>query len=208
VGKSSKYPFQFTLPRTLPSTFTSTTGNLLYFIIAKITRTGTGPLSVIVARLPFAFNGELDLNNHDGAMKEISVNKEKIMYGLIRTSGRIGFKLDVPRTGFVPGENIPVTVEMRNESKKIVQKTTLELLQTVTYIVKRKSRTNLKIIRLVEGPSVQKGGSELWKCLLAIPEVPPSGLGGTGCTILKCDYSLEVRLIILISVLFLMYWLH
>jgi len=162
----------------------------MYFMTARITRAWNR--FDITCTLPFTINGVLDLNREIRATEQIALSKDKTICCFCCESGPIGFRLSIPRSGFVPGECIPIMVEMSNMSRRKIIRSTLKLMQTVTYHAQGKSRQNKRTICEARGPGVERGESETWNDLnaLRIPAVPPTRLAG--CHIIDCDYSLGV----------------
>jgi len=103
--------------------------------------------------------------------------------------------VSIPRKGFIPGETIPVSVEMTNTSKNQVKKTQVQLVQWVKCISKRpQSKKPIQNVIVDEiGPGIKPGEYKTWSASLNIPKIAPTGLAG--CKLIEVVYKLRVRLI-------------
>jgi hypothetical protein len=185
------YPFYFTLPTNLPSSYNSSVGKVVYLVTARMKRSWYK--FDVKAPLQFTVNGVLDLNKDPGAQLPLSTAKDKNICCWCCKSGPIGFNLNLPRRGFVPGEIIPFTAEMTNMSRRKVKGATASIVQIVKYHARGKTKTNEFTIVKSHFGGVAEGQSETWleREGLRITPVPPTGLAG-GCRIIDVQYELKV----------------
>lgn len=182
------FPFQFTLPHNVPSSYEGGFACIRYTIHGRI-RTGslkfdhstdvTFPVSQVVSI------------NEPCLQKPSHVTKEK-SENLFCASGPVSFTFELPRTGFCVGKEIPLTVNIKNGS--------LRKSQVVVSLVRREvfraSRGQERVIqdRLVEASShkINPKHSTAWTASLPIPE----NLSPTmkACSSISVEYYLEVML--------------
>ena len=127
--------------------------------------------------------------------------------------------VSLPVRGFVPGQTIPVEINVKNESNLEVRKLRIifkkvttfifaEKLenhiwnlilsyskQVVTYIATEKSRKHKEVIVEIQQP-VSKD-TEFYEVGVDVPSVPPTGLAG--CNIINVNYTLKVEAFVDIS---------
>lgn len=116
--KLHTFPFNFQLPLGLPSTFESVYGFIIYALEARIVVQHKKRESFTLdARLEFPVNDLLDLNDYPENSQPITIEKFKSVWCLCCGSGPVGFRINLPRTGFVAGEEIPNVTEMVNHSR-------------------------------------------------------------------------------------------
>ncbi len=110
------YPFHFTLPLGLPSSFHGEFGSIRYSLEAIV---GQSWAFDSKAHVPFQVAGIVDLNNEPTAQVPVTVKACKT-FGLIFKSGPLDVTLRIPRGGAVPGEYVPFIAEIFNKSDKTV----------------------------------------------------------------------------------------
>jgi len=91
-----------------------------------------GYVFICRSKLTFTVNGILDLNQEWNAKHEGEMRKEKKVCCFCCASGPFGFELHVPKTGYVPGEQIPFSVDLYNHSHRPIKYTNLSLVQVFT----------------------------------------------------------------------------
>jgi hypothetical protein len=185
------YPFHFTLPTDLPSSFNGSVGKVVYLVTALMKRSWY--TCDVKATLQFTVNGVLDLNKNPEAQLPLSAARDKYVCCCCCKSGPIGFKLNLPRRGFVPGEIVPFIAEMTNMSRRKVKGVTASIVQTVQYHAGGRTKANEFTIVMSQFGELAEGQSETWMKRegLRITPVPPTGLAG-GCRIIDVQYELNV----------------
>lgn len=101
--------------------------------------------------------------------------------------------LSVPVTGYVPGQDIPVTLEIDNASNICVTDVKCKLKQLITFIATSpygSSREEEITVAEVIFDSVQPGGSSTAIQKITVPPLPPSDLDN--CEIIDLAYYLKV----------------
>jgi len=181
------YSFQFQLPKKLPSSFIGSHGEISYSVKAVIDR----PWRFDHKTVKF-FNvvGVLDLNKDGGGWSSQSASNEKMFGSLCCVSGPLSATVQLPRSGYVPGENITLEAEADNKSSQIIEKTVMKLLQTIVYKAEGHEETIYTTIVEREKGGVYPGDSEVWKdSTMKVPALPPSEL--PRCTNIEIKYEIE-----------------
>ncbi|CAL8118050.1 unnamed protein product [Orchesella dallaii] len=191
-GKST-YPFQFILPATLPSAFTSKIGFVSYFLEAEMKR----PLLKQDKKmaLPITVNALLDLNLEQRAMLTQRIKRVKRSNLFACRKGQLGFELRLKRSGYVSGEALDFSCEITNSSSSTkVNHLKAMLVQNIIYFAQNRSRSQKRTVRELKGPAIECGDHEMWcPTCLTIPSLPPTRLGGN-CRIIDVQYFLEVEM--------------
>ncbi|KAG8291479.1 hypothetical protein J6590_059650 [Homalodisca vitripennis] len=118
------YPFTTTLPTILPSSFESEHGKIRYFIKAKVEIPWGVDFKV---EKTFNIKTNVDLNNIAEAKKPIKRQVEKTFCCMWCRSGPLTMVLNLPQAGYVPGQNIPVILEVDNASNVDVDNVVIKL---------------------------------------------------------------------------------
>ena len=83
-----------------------------------------------LVEVPFTVHGILDLNEERTASQPVHARKSHEIKSLFCSNyGQIGMVLQLPKSGFSPGELVQFTVEIKNESTKDIVETTGRLLK-------------------------------------------------------------------------------
>jgi len=184
------YPFQFTLPLNLPSSYKGSHGSVQYKIKATVKRSWRVDDT---ASSGFTVNAILDLNKERGADTPIKIHKEKTVCCCCCASGPIVFNLDIPRSGFVPGEGVDIAAKIQNGSKRTVKSVKVTLQQNVVFKAGGQTKEDsheMAKAEKVDNP-LEPGDTDEWNAkLLQIPAVPPTNLGG--CKLIDVHYELKV----------------
>ncbi|XP_033226802.1 arrestin domain-containing protein 17-like [Belonocnema kinseyi] len=183
-------PFEYKLPQNLPSSFESEFGSIRYTAKA-------------IFGFPWGFNQEIehafkvvsncDLNRDPRAKKPVMVEKCKA-FGCYCTLSTITANLSIPLGGYVPGQSIPVNVDLENKSGIKISNVKLTLHKNVIYRVK-KPRADEKTKSFIEaeiskGPMEYKGMIS-YKQVLKVPDLQPSTLNT--CGIITINYTLKLE---------------
>lgn len=189
------YPFQFTLPVNLPSSFTGRHGMVHYLMEARVKRSKlkTDLTSVV----PFTVNGILDLNFEPGVAQSVCYEKQKNICCLCCKSGPVGYKIALQRTGFVPGEYVSFNAEFLNYSRRKIKGVTVTLIQISNFYAQGRTRSERKNICSATCPELAPGDSDFWGGdILRLPALPPTRLAS--CRIIDVQYIVKVNKIFLI----------
>ncbi|KAJ9577791.1 hypothetical protein L9F63_005647, partial [Diploptera punctata] len=123
----------------------------------------------------------------------LSAEKNKYFCCFWCLSGPVSLVSCIPIRGYIPGQDINLTIEMENASNVVINCLICEFLKITTYYSNRhkNSKEEITIIaKEVLEISEQKYG--IWPCKITIPEdLTPSLLGK--CKIIDVKYQLKIR---------------
>uniref|UniRef100_A0A1B6G4E9 Arrestin C-terminal-like domain-containing protein n=1 Tax=Cuerna arida TaxID=1464854 RepID=A0A1B6G4E9_9HEMI len=184
-----EYAFTTTLPPLLPSSFGSENGSIQYSIKATVDI----PWEIDdTVEKTFSIMTSVDLNTIAEAKMPVKQEVEKTFCCCWCRSGPLTMVLNLPYAGYVPGQNIPVILEVDNASDVDV-----DIVIKLQKIIKCKAtmpehRTETDDVNLVElslGP-VNGKDSKTFTQQFSVPVVPIFNLHP--CTIITCDYVFMV----------------
>ncbi|KAJ8674402.1 hypothetical protein QAD02_005664 [Eretmocerus hayati] len=185
------YPFNYVIPPNLPSSFESDFGRIRYTAKASLDRPWKFDQETKVA---FTVVSNFDLNLHESASQPLQLEANKSFCCLCCGSPPLSINLTLPVRGYVPGQTIPVKVNVENQSGKTVDSVKLALLKVITYSAttprSEKKVVELKVAEVSKGPV---GGNETtsYEQSLDVPPLPPSNL--QNCGIIDLEYQLKVE---------------
>ncbi|XP_076388643.1 arrestin domain-containing protein 17 isoform X1 [Megachile rotundata] len=178
------YPFSLTLPENLPCSFEGRYGRVRYSIRALLDVTTIYRFSTNI--IPFTVAPILDLNRDPLAPLPINVQQSKVYMGQTEP---LSVSMSLPVHGYVPGQTIPIKIDMNNPSTVALKKIRIVLKKVVTYHSTEKSRKHKEIVVEVEQP-VNKN-SDTYDVTFDVPAVPPTGM--IHCNIIDVLYTLKVE---------------
>lgn len=106
-------------------------------------------------------------------------------------SGPLQAFVSIPVKGYVPGEIIPVNIEIDNGSTVRVHRVQITLRKTVTFKANVKITWDRKKIATLTVGCVDPGKSRNWIESMEIPYFTPSNL--KHCNVINVEYDLLVR---------------
>ncbi|XP_003245917.1 arrestin domain-containing protein 3-like [Acyrthosiphon pisum] len=124
------YPFNFSLPHEIPSTFKGQHGEVFY--IAKVKINIPWRIS-IEKKTIFEVISPVHLNEEPSLAEPKTALKEKFYCCFLCKSGPMTLIAYIPYSGFIPGQSIPVTVELDNNSNVYVNSIEIKLERTLEY---------------------------------------------------------------------------
>lgn len=184
------FPFSFTLPPNLPSSFQGKHGRVYYVCKAEVDL----PWKLnYTCEVPFSVSPLVDLNDiTDGNKKIVMEMQESLASYCCFAGGTIFVKATIDKRCYVPGESMRITLEINNTSSQSVRKSIARLKQHVTYFAENTSAKDKIELGCVQFGSVSARKSDSWNDVdLVVPPVPPTGLGG--CRIIEVKYFIEVQ---------------
>lgn len=126
----NEYPFNFVLPTAnLPCSYEGAHGKVIYEVSATIKRSWKFDKDV---KEGFVMNAIMNLN--PSVAEPVQRQASKHFCCCCCKSGPLGFQATLPKTGFVPGEDLSPIVKLFNESGKGFNGSTVSLLQ-VKFVV-------------------------------------------------------------------------
>ncbi|XP_076388644.1 arrestin domain-containing protein 17 isoform X2 [Megachile rotundata] len=111
------YPFSLTLPENLPCSFEGRYGRVRYSIRALLDVTTIYRFSTNI--IPFTVAPILDLNRDPLAPLPINVQQSKVYMGQTEP---LSVSMSLPVHGYVPGQTIPIKIDMNNPSTVALKK--------------------------------------------------------------------------------------
>jgi len=187
-----EFPFSVPLEANIPSSFEGKHGHVRYKVTASIDDPQKKTEHFFTVLTPY------DLNKDQDAQLPINEKKDKTPTTLFGKSDPISATITIPRTGFVPGERIPVDAEILNQSSTKIKNTTLRIIQKVTFHAKslfNKTRTRTsKIAEIKRDEEIEEGGRLEWKnYTIEIPPMPTSPLEHCSIISIRTLVELEVN---------------
>ncbi|XP_064649298.1 arrestin domain-containing protein 2-like [Lineus longissimus] len=185
-----EYPFKFQLPmRGLPSSFKYKKQYIRYKVESFID---------IPRRLDryakkyFTLIQQTDLNDERKAMKSQRKQAQKTVGMLCCAAGYLDLWMQIPKTGYVPGESIILKGEANNHTTRAMSSTKVYLSQNIKVRAKGKKETYHRNVVEIKKLKYAPGETCVWDNQpLLIPAVAPTYL--TGCSLIDLYYSLEVE---------------
>lgn len=186
------YPFSIVLPDNLPCSFEGRYGHIRYIVKATLERPWKHHHD---SKSGFTVLKHYDLNSEQLLTEPILLSREKWLGCLCLRSGPIGLSLKAPAKGVVPGQKLPLSVEMENSTREMVNRIFIELAQVVTFHANEKlnikSRVDKVQVCALELGALEARAHRIWEQLFLIPALPPTKLGE--CKIIDLEYTLSVR---------------
>ncbi|KAK1124426.1 hypothetical protein K0M31_006786 [Melipona bicolor] len=185
-----KFPFQCALPINLPSSFESDFGYVRYTVKATLDRPWKFDQEV---KSPFTVISPLDLNQEPKASEKVQEEMSKTFCCLCCGTPPLTVNYSLPVRGYVPGQSMPIKVNVENLSGVVVDTIKLLLCKIVTFRATTPTidtkREEIVIAEVSKGP-IEGGGTADYEQKLDIPPLPPSNL--TNCGIIDLEYNLKV----------------
>ncbi|KAG7204887.1 hypothetical protein KM043_005285 [Ampulex compressa] len=186
-----KFPFTYTLPTHLPSSFESDFGHIRYTVKAVLDR--PWKFDQEVKRL-FTVVSPFDLNQEPRAKESVQQEMSKTFCCLCCGTPPLTVNYSLPVRGYVPGQGIPVKINVENLSGVTVDAVKLILCKVVTFRAttpRMDTKTEEIVVSQVSKGPVEGSGNADYEQVLDIPPVPPSNL--PNCTIIELEYCLKVE---------------
>ncbi|XP_053695818.1 arrestin domain-containing protein 17-like [Sabethes cyaneus] len=141
--------FACVLPDTLPASFEGKRGHIRYWLKATLERPWRQSK---IHSLNFQLVRQLDLNN-EILMPVRSELTKSLGYWPCVPSGVLYASVELPTSGFVPGQFIPAVIQVNNKGGNKITRIVTMLVQKITYNAKR-PKVHQKVKRLVVCKSV------------------------------------------------------
>ncbi|KAI4477956.1 hypothetical protein M0804_012436 [Polistes exclamans] len=186
-----KFPFTCSLPEHLPSSFESDFGHVRYTVKATLDRPWKFDQDVKAA---FTVVSPFDLNTESRSSERITEDMSKSFSCLCCASAPLNVSYSLPVRGYVPGQSMPIKVNVENLSTVTVNRIALILCKIVTFRATNPS-TDTRIEEIIvteisKGPFAG-GATADYEQYLDVPALPPSNLNS--CAIIDLEYRLKVQ---------------
>lgn len=186
-----RYPFSCSLPPNLPSSFEADYGHVRYTVKAIIDRPWKFDHEVKAA---FTVIAPLDLNQEPRAAEPIKLDMTKTFCCLCCVSQPLNVHVSLPSRGYVPGQVMPIKINVENQSDIRVESVKLVLRKIVTFYARTprsdEKREKLTVAEVSRGP-VEPGTTLSYDENLTVPPLPPSNL--SHCGIINLEYNLKIE---------------
>lgn len=185
-----KFNFSCVLPPQLPTSFESKYGYIRYQIKVEMERPWKFDLKFCFA---FTVIKVLDLNYESPALRNKLKNEltKTFFFGL--SSKALYVSAEIPVSGFVSGQTIPISININNDSSVEVDETKISLKKIIHYnsqTPRRKTKERVESaaeIRHAGVPAKSKGNIEVQ---LSLPPVPPTNIAF--CQVIQVNYEIHV----------------
>lgn len=185
------FQFCMVVPNHLPSSFEGKYGHIRYTVKGILGRPWTFSHEVMAS---FIVMSTLDLNLDPVNKVPVQLETTKHFCCFCCKSGPLTFVMHLPAKGYIPGQDIPITVEIENGSNVKVCNVACELWKTVSYYCAspRGSKEESMVVAelALDGP-VAENECKTWTVNMRIPPAPPSMLNS--CSIIDLTYRLMVK---------------
>ncbi|KAH8250411.1 arrestin domain-containing protein 3 [Drosophila bipectinata] len=187
------YNFTCQIPTECPSSFEGMHGRVRY--MANVTLVRPWKFDQSYTRC-FTVLKVMDLN-FNGPLLRVPAHSEtsKTYCCWPCRSDPLSLQLTVPQTGFVPGQSIPLSVLVTNESHIPVEQLVVTLVMLVTYHTKPPSMPNSTservVVNTLKGDPVQRNCKKLYSYEIKVPATPPTCFNV--CGIIQIAYQVEVE---------------
>ncbi|XP_020649891.3 arrestin domain-containing protein 5 [Pogona vitticeps] len=172
------FDFHFVLPPSIPSTFTSRVGRISYYLQALC---ATRELILRKEKKYILVQG-ISIFRQDTLESEFPLVVEVrkvLLYHCCLTSGPVTLRMSLARSIYAPGDTIPFTTEITNETGKSIKKVVFALHSVVLYKAfnlraERRTLEQREEVARLESP-VASGRGEVTRIqsTLPLPEVLP-----------------------------------
>ena len=209
-------PFEFTLPINLPGSFEGQYGHIRYYVEAKLDHSGILTTNKRL-RQYITICSLVDLNKLPDEALPFTTSREKEFENncCFISGGHVTVNFSLPRTCFTPGEFIPITADIENNSDITIKSTSAVLVMKVNYATRNGKTIITKNILLARKEDKIKEGrrstwhelplctqsevsgyfsSPKWTEPSPIPCVPPSSKCNE-CDLINITYQLEFNII-------------
>ncbi|XP_014254041.1 arrestin domain-containing protein 3-like [Cimex lectularius] len=188
------YPFNTTLPPQLPTSFDGERGHVRYTVVATIDRPWKSDFE---AKSHFTVITPVDLNYIAIAKEQVKQEISKYFCCCCCKSGPLTLVVCLPHKGYVPGQTVPVTVEVDNASNVQVDKMECKIFKTIKWTARiPRQDTKLDVVDLIklQVEGVAGGGSKTTTHNLALPEMPYVNVDA--CSIIDITFALKVKAVV------------
>ncbi|KAJ4443542.1 hypothetical protein ANN_05215 [Periplaneta americana] len=185
------YQFNMILPNNLPSSFEGKYGYIRYTVKATLDRPWKFDHDVKAA---FTVLSHVDLNSDPQNREPFKAEDSKMFCCCCCESGPLTLATHLPTRGFVPGQSIPMTIEVDNASNVRIYGVSCELIKIVTYYSqhpRRSKEDRVTVTSMNLDGAVEENGSKTWCKKMDIPPLPPSQL--RECSVIDLEYSLKIK---------------
>ena len=183
------FPFELQLPQNIPNSFEGAYGHVRYHVRMTVSRTGLLKRNHKAAH-PITVKKRPDILRLFQNPKTVTTVKKLSLFW--HKLGSITATFDLPHTGFSPGESIPYTMHVRNESSRNIH-IKFTLFRKEKYIARRgrRKKRRSKITEVIS-PVIRAGNIQTIRNGLAIPTQTFATLLFQDCPCISAEYYLVI----------------
>ena len=194
---SHRYPMEYALPDTIPSSFIGKFGSITYVLKATLKEDKKFGLSTMITSEPFLVLRRMDISQEHKLQMAREERVDKSFSGALAfcSRGKVTCTFRVNKTGHIPGEDIFMDAEITNQSPRTVEAVEASIIMHSTFHARSKKKYSKQIVNKKRDDwEVTEGEGRRWKGVrLTIPPyIPESRLDG--CDIIDIKYDLEFRI--------------
>ena len=186
------FNFSCFLPQMLPSSFEGQYGHIRYTVTVSLERPWKFDQTYKVG---FTVLKHLDLNYDSPALRIPTKFDLVKTFGCFCCSSKpLMVTIQTPISGFVPGQIIPVSIKLINESHVDVEAIKVRLVKIIEYKTtcpSTQTKTERKILQDRRTEGVKKHSKAQYDENILVPAVPPTNC--TLCRIISIRYEIEIK---------------
>ena len=185
---SHAFPFEFQLPQDLPPTFEGAHGQMKYEFHVTAARSGLNR----IARACLNVKDRTDLLRLHREPRSLDTDKNVSFFW--HNVGTVIATCSVPRTGFSPGEIIPVNMHIVNQTSRTIH-VSASLYRKESYITPDKVKVEEKQVAKVVSPQIRAGQLMPFHSNdLVIPKDAATTL--RNCSCIEVEYDVVLKIVI------------
>lgn len=186
------FDIQCRLPTPIPSSFEGGVGHIRYITTVSIHRSGKPDKNFTLA---FTVLKPLDLNYESPELNTpVQLTDSKNFFCWPCKSGPLVFTATLPQTGFVPGQSIPITLDIVNNSNIKLEEIIFKLKEKIRYtceVPHAATKFEEREVVKVKADGVDKQHRKHVVVDLELPAIPPTNTNL--CRIIQISYELVIR---------------
>uniref|UniRef100_A0AC35UB41 Arrestin_C domain-containing protein n=1 Tax=Rhabditophanes sp. KR3021 TaxID=114890 RepID=A0AC35UB41_9BILA len=189
-------PFQYTLPKTLPTSFEGSYGYVRYSCRAIFER--PWDFDICTKKL-FTVTGIEDINDDSHLLVPITVEESCVQKSRLccKPNGPVLLELSCDRTGYTSGEYIILNGKVQNKTGNLIKNVFVTFTQSATFKANNFAGTNFEkqerkvIMKSSLGEIKGNSVKSIEKEMLVIPSLPPSL---ATCSLIDIKYCIELAI--------------
>ncbi|KAH8311729.1 hypothetical protein KR044_007714 [Drosophila immigrans] len=188
---SHVYNFACQIPAVCPSSFEGTYGRVRYMVTVKLIR--PWKFDQIFSR-PFSVLKVMDLNREGLFLRTPAHSEDQKTYNCWPCRSQpLRLHLSLPQRGYVPGQTMPVTLLVTNDSHVRLEEIKASLVMMVLYYSQCSVETISErfVVSNKQGEGVTKNSKKKFTFDLHVPATPPTCFDL--CRIIQIAYQVEVE---------------
>ncbi|XP_076443444.1 arrestin domain-containing protein 17-like [Babylonia areolata] len=190
-----EFPFSFSLPRDIPSSFHVHAGNIRYYLKAELQVDKRKSSSV---KEFFVVVQPLDLNTVPDARLPAVQHEDNMVWCMCCASGSVSATVRLTKGVFVPGEGIPVHAQIINSSSITIRRTYFTIEEIAHCHAGGKTETSCRELKTKERllhSAIPPGATDEWmgEEVVTVPVAVPTGLQGS--SLIDVEHQLVLHVV-------------